>query len=150
MVRDPFEDYGQAYDKEFEERLKRRKAKEREKRIKENKAKSQESFDLDAEDVIKMTNKNKIKQEQVRKRRISEKEKRRQRRNKKIKLALKIILLLGILACGITFAMISPIFNIKNIQVVGNNQVSSETIISLSRTKARRKHLSLLGRTSGK
>lgn len=150
MVRDPFEDYGQAYDKEFEERLKKRKAKEREKRIQENKIKRQESFELDAEDVIKMTNKNKMKQQQARKRKISEQEKRRQRRNKKIKLVLKIILVLGILAGGITFAMISPIFNIKNIQVVGNSQVSSETISSLSRTKTRRKHFSFLGRTSSK
>ena len=39
MVRDPYEDFGQVYDKEFEERMKRKKAKEREKRIKENKAK---------------------------------------------------------------------------------------------------------------
>ena len=60
MVRDPYEDYGQAYDREFEERLKRKKAKEREKRIKEMKARRKEDFDIDTEEVIKMTNKKNI------------------------------------------------------------------------------------------
>ncbi|MCI8383418.1 MAG: FtsQ-type POTRA domain-containing protein [Clostridia bacterium] len=136
MVRDPYQiNYGQAYDKEFEERLKRKKAKEREKRIKENKARREEDFEFDTEAVIKMTNKNKIKQEQERKRKLTQEEKRKKKRNKKIKFVLEILLLLGIIIGGIVFAMISPIFNIKDIQVVNNEHVNRETIISLSELK---------------
>lgn len=135
MVRDPYEDYGQAYDKEFEERLKRKKAKEREKRVKEMNAKKKEDFDMDTEEVIKMTNKNKIKQEEVKKRKLSQVEKRRKKRNKKIFFVLKTLLIVGMIAGGIAFAMISPIFNIKDIQVSNNERVSSETIISLSELK---------------
>ena len=43
-----------------------------------------------------------------------------------------IVLLIGVIAGGITFALTSPIFNIKDIQVLNNNQVSSDTIVSLS------------------
>ncbi len=135
MVRDPYEDYGQAYDREFEERLKRKKAKEREKRIKEMKARRKEDFDIDTEEVIKMTNKNKIQQEEVKKRKLSQEEKRRKKRNKKIFLVLEIVLIIGMIAGGVAFAMISPIFNIKNIEVLNNERVSSETIISLSELK---------------
>lgn len=135
MVRDPFENDGQAFDEEFDERTKKRKAKEREKRIKENKARREQNFELETEAVIQMTNKNKRKQEEVKRRKVSQEEKRRKKRNKRIKVILQIILLLGILAGGIAFAMISPIFNIKNIQVMNNEQINSETIISLSELK---------------
>lgn len=135
MVRDPYEDFGQAFDKEFEERMKRKKAKEREKRIKENKARREPNFDLETETVIQMTNKNKIRQEEIKKKKLTQEEKRRKKRNKKIKRILEIFLLLGLLVGGIAFAMISPIFNIKDIQVLNNQQVSKETIISLSELK---------------
>ena len=135
MVRDPYEDFGQAFDKEFDERMKKRKTKEREKRLREEKTKKEKSFDFDTETVIKMTNKNKLKQEEIQKRKLTQKEKRRQKRNKKIKLVLKIVLVLGIIGGGIAFAMISPIFNITEIQVANNQQVSTETIISLSELK---------------
>lgn len=135
MVRDPYEVYGQAFDKEFEERMKRKKAKEREKRIRENKGKNQEDFDLDTETVIKMTNKNKLKKEQEQRKKITKQEQKRKKRNKKIKIVLEIFLLIGIIVGGVTFAMISPIFNIRDIQVVNNQQISSETIISLSELK---------------
>ena len=48
---------------------------------------------------------------------------------------LKIILILGFIIGGTAFTMISPIFNVKDIQVFNNNQVSAETIISLSGLK---------------
>lgn len=54
---------------------------------------------------------------------------------KKKKIILKFtkwITLLAILAGGIIYAMLSPIFNITNIYVEGNLKISSETIISLS------------------
>ena len=135
MVRDPYEDFGQAYDKEFQERMRRKKAKEREKKIKQIKKKQEGNFDLETEKLIQMTNKNKRKQEEIRKRKIIEEEKRRQKRNRKIKIAVRIIVLIGILAGGVAFAMISPIFNIKTIQVTNQEQIASETIISLSEIK---------------
>lgn len=136
MVRDPHDlKEGQAWEEEFDERLKRKKAKEREKRIKENKAKRERSFEQDTESVIQMTNKNKRIREEERKKKITQQEIKKKKRNKRIKLVLKIALLVGIIIGGIAFAMISPIFNIKNIQVANNDQVNSETIISLSELK---------------
>ena len=55
--------------------------------------------------------------------------------NKKKKKKLKIIkffVLILIILGGIIYAMLSPAFNIKNINVIGNSKISSDTIISLS------------------
>ncbi len=126
---------GQA-DREKEElEKKRKKAKEREKRIKRNIAQKEQDFDLELETAIKMSNKNKIKREEEHKEKLSKEEEKRKKRNKKIKLVLEILLLLAIIAGGIIFAMLSPIFNIQEIQVNNNNQVSGDTIISLSELK---------------
>ncbi len=116
---------------------KNNKIKEREKRIKQSKQieKEKEEFDLDTETVIKMTNKNRIKKEEQIRKITTKKEHIREKKKKKIKFVLKILLLLFIIIGGIIFAMTSPIFNIKNIEVVNNEQVSSETIISLSGLK---------------
>ena len=54
------------------------------------------------------------------------------RKRKKILKVIKILMLLAIIIGGIIYAMLSPIFNIKNIIVTGNKKISSETIISLS------------------
>lgn len=128
---------GQANKDTIEDIMKRKKAKEREKRIKQNKEKKENDFDLETETVIQMTNRNKIKKEKEKERKIKQNKEEIKRKNriKKIKLILKIVVLLGIIIGGICFAMISPIFNIKDIQVYNNNQVSSETIISLSGIK---------------
>ena len=53
-------------------------------------------------------------------------------KRKKILKVIKILMLLAIIIGGIIYAMLSPIFNIKNIIVTGNKKISSETIISLS------------------
>ena len=45
---------------------------------------------------------------------------------------IKWLTLIGIIIGGIIFAMLSPIFNIKEINVIGNSKISTETIISLS------------------
>lgn len=55
-------------------------------------------------------------------------EKRRKKRNKIIKVFALLFLVIG----TITFAMVSPLFNITKITVTGNNQISNEEIISLS------------------
>lgn len=67
---------------------------------------------------------------------LSEEEiKRREKSRKKRKLVLKVIKWITILAIiigGTIYAMLSPIFNIKEVEVLGNSKISSETIISLS------------------
>ncbi len=126
---------GQPPKENIEDIMNRKKAKAREKRIKKDKTKQEDYFDLDTEMVIQMTNKNKIKKEEEQRKKLTKAERKRKRRNQRIKLALKILLLMGIIGGTITFAMISPIFNIKDIQVLQNNQVSSQTIISLSEIK---------------
>lgn len=124
---------GQARKENIEDLMKRKKQKEREKRIKQNKIQKQENdFDIETEEVIKMTNKNRIKKDEERRKELTKKDRKRKRRNKRIKFILKIVLLLAVILGGVVFALTSPIFNIKDIQVLNNDQVNSETIISLS------------------
>lgn len=85
--------------------------------------------------VIKMTNRNKIQKEEKKKQEISRLQQKRIKRNKKVKLILKILLLVVVLAGSFIFAFTSPIFNIKEVQALENNQVTSETIVSLSELK---------------
>ena len=127
---------GQARKENIEDLMKKKKQKEREKRIKQNKMQRQNNdFDLDTETVINMTNKNKIKKEQEKRKELNKKEIKRRKRIKKIKCVLKIVILIAVIAGGTAFALISPIFNIKDIQVMNNSQVNSDTIVSLSGIK---------------
>ena len=127
---------GQARKENIEDLMKKKKQKEREKRIKQNKMQRQDNdFDLDTETVINMTNKNKIKKEQEKRKELNKKEIKRRKRIKKIKFVLKIVILIAVIAGGTAFALISPIFNIKDIQVINNIQVNSDTIVSLSGIK---------------
>lgn len=120
---------------DIEELMKRKKAKEREIRIQENKNKREE-IDLETEAVIQMTNRNKIRQEEEKRKNIITKERKIKKRNKKIKRILKIVISLSIIIGGITFAMISPVFNIVQIQIENQTKViNDETIISLSQLK---------------
>ena len=50
------------------------------------------------------------------------------KRNKTIKIVLLIILI----GLALTFALLSPIFNIQNVEVLGNKQISQEELKSLS------------------
>ncbi len=118
------------------DKVKRKKTKEREKRIQENNQKNKDmNFDLETETVIQMTNKNKKKKDEQIKKELDKKDRKRKKRIKKIKLILKCILFLGLISAAIVFALTSPIFNIKEIVVSNNSNVSSETIISLSELK---------------
>lgn len=54
------------------------------------------------------------------------------KKRKRIFKIIKWLMLIAIIIGGIIFAMLSPIFNITNIEVVGNAKISSDTIISLS------------------
>ena len=126
---------GQSSSKDIK-RNQKRKLQEREKRIKEKqKSTVKTEFDSETETVINMTNRNKIKKEEQRRKEISKKQQKRNKRNKKIKFILKLILLIGVIGGTIAFAMISPIFNIKEINVSGNSKISYETIVSLSELK---------------
>lgn len=59
-------------------------------------------------------------------------QKRQERKRRRNKLLLKIFLLLLLLTGFAAFFLLTPIFNISEIQVEGNEKVSPETIISLS------------------
>lgn len=111
----------------------KKKVKEREKRIKQankEKAKEQETFDFDTETVIGMTNKNhKAKRQEIQKK-IDKQE--RIKIKRKIKRIIKWTSIICLISGGITFALVSPIFNIQEVEVVGNNIINSDTIVSLS------------------
>ena len=114
------------------EKEEKEKAKEREKRIKQRKNEQKDQFDFDTETVIGMTNKNNQKIKQENQTRMTKKQAKIMRKKKKIKKILKTIILVAIIIGGICFALISPIFNITDIQVIGNNKINSDTIIILS------------------
>ena len=76
-------------------------------------------------------------QDKIRKKRATQTKKARMseeqiRKNKRIKIFIKLLLLLAVVIGIIIYLMLSPIFNIKNINVEGNSTISSEQIISLS------------------
>lgn len=126
-------DNGQEQEETIDDIMKRKKAKEREKRIEERKKQDfDDKFDFDTETVIGMTNKNKIKQEEQKKKEFTKQQRKRNRFIKRIKRIVKFTLLLGIIIGAIVFATCSPIFNITDIEVLNNNRVSSDTVISLS------------------
>lgn len=110
------------------------KRKEREKRIKKNKEKLKEidKFDYDMETVINMTNKNNQKKQQERKIKQTKQQQKQLKKKKRIKKFIKLVIIILLIIIGGVFALVSPIFNIAQINVVNNNQISKDTIISLS------------------
>ena len=122
------------YYMEQEDKEKIEKQKEREKRINQKRKleENDRKFEIDTESVINMTNKNKIKKEEEKRKKISKEERKRKKRIKRIKFFAKMFL---IIARGITFALTSPIFNIKDIKVSNNITIPSDTIVSLSSLK---------------
>lgn len=116
-----------------DERIKRKKTKDREKRIKKMKEEQKKQFDLDTETVIGMTNRNNERKKQIRKDKLTKKQAHVLRKKKKIKRIIKFFTLLLLIIGGVAFALVSPIFNIADIQVNNNEQISAETIISLSK-----------------
>lgn len=105
-------------DKKKLEKIKKEKLKE--KRTKEKElAKEQKRQDKLRKKRVNQTKKARMSEEQIRK-------------NKRIKICVKLLLLFAVVIGIIIYLMLSPIFNIKNINVVGNSSISSEQIISLS------------------
>lgn len=124
---------GQEQEENVDDSVKKRKSKEREKRIEQiKKEKFDDTFDFDTETVIGMTNKNKIKQEEKKKQEFEKQQRKRNRLIKRIKKIVRTVILLGIIIGAIVFATCSPIFNIKDIEVINNSRVPADTIISLS------------------
>lgn len=114
-------------------KIDKKKSKDRQKRLKQKKKQQKEQFDFETETVIGMTNKNnKINNKKKKQKRLTGKQAKIMRRKKKIKKIIKWTTLLLLIVGGIIFALVSPIFNINEIQVINNNQISTETIMSLS------------------
>ena len=90
-----------------------------------------EVFNKETDDVIKMTNKNRT--NHSRKKTINKQGKKDIKKFILVilKLSLIILIIIGLFA----FIFISPIFNIKHIEVLNNQKISKETIISLSNLK---------------
>ena len=114
------------------EKVKRKEKKEREKRIKQKNNKKKTQFDFDTETVIGMTNKNNNKIKQEKKNRNLKKQSRLNRKQKRTRKLIKMGILLLIIIGGIVFSLVSPLFNITDIIVNNNIQISTENIISLS------------------
>lgn len=122
--------------KNDKQKQEKKKIKEREKRIKEinkNKKENKDKFDIENETVIGMTQKNKKKKEEEKQKKYEKNERIKTKKRKIIKKIINFIILLGIIIGGTAFAFISPIFNIKEILVIGNNELNPDTIISLSK-----------------
>ena len=108
-------------DKKKLEKIKKEKLKE--KRTKEKElAKEQKRQAKIRKQRAKQTKKARMTEEQI-------------KRNRRIKTIIKLFLLLAVIAGIIIYLMLSPIFNIKNINVEGNSNISSEQIISLSKVQ---------------
>ena len=79
-----------------------------------------------------MTNKNNKKIQQKNQARMTKKQAKIIKKKKRIKKIIKTLLLLAIIIGGICFALISPIFNISDVEVIGNEKIAADTIVSLS------------------
>ena len=117
------------------------KAKEINRRIKKqkNKQKENEKFDLDNEIVIGLKEKTKNKKRaekksapKKKKYKNKQEEERAKKKKKRILKLVKWLTILGILAGTIIFFLLSPLFNILEIKVVGNQKITSEKIINMS------------------
>ncbi len=96
---------------------------------KKNNIKNQ--FDFDTEVVIGMTKKNRT-QTYGKENNISKKQSKIIKKKKRIKKIIKYTTLLFLIIGGVVFAMVSPIFNISDINVINNEKISTDTIKSLS------------------
>ena len=120
-------------DEQEKEKENKRKAKEREKRIKQRKEEQKTQFDFDTETVIGMTNRNNQNKKQETKKKMTKKQAHTERKKKKIKRIIKWTTIFLLIIGGFIFALVSPIFNVIEIQIANNSQIVSETIVSLSK-----------------
>lgn len=99
-------------------------SKEEKKRKKKNKKRAQKNKKKFAKNVQEQNTKNKALKRK--------KTKKKKKINKKLVGFFSILIIIGVI---IALALTAPIFNITDIEVYGNNQITSNTIISLSRLK---------------
>ena len=114
----------------------------RDKKVNKHKGRSKSALTEEEPEIIikskymqnyeKENNSNKNRKKNIKPQKSLQEQEREKRKRKKIIRVLKWFTLLAIIVGGIIFALVSPIFNIKNIYVSGNNKISSDTIISLS------------------
>lgn len=130
-IDEPYDFFDKLQEQEENEQRDKKKSKEREKRIKQRN-KEKEQFDLETETVIGMTNKNNQNRKNEEQQKITRKQEKILKKKKKIKRIIKCITLLLIIVGGIVFALVSPIFNVIEINVKNNVQIATDMIISLS------------------
>ena len=108
---------------------------------KKKKKKSQDEYyrmdninqeDINQENIVRGKTQRKFNETQKQNKKLTKKQELQRKRRKFVFRIIKWLMLLGIIIGGIIFALLSPIFNIKEISVSGNAQISSQTIISLS------------------
>lgn len=126
-------------DEKDKPKVKKSKNKKQDKQLKQNnfnrKIKEDKLTDIPeigAEKKKSKKNKNKsVQKKQGQKKLTPQQELARKKRKVIFRITKWIMFLVIIIGAGV-YALLSPIFNVKNISVVGNSQISSEEIISLS------------------
>lgn len=94
----------------------------------------EEYSNIGSKDNKKINNSKKNKKQKNKKspKKLTKQQELSRKKRKKIFKFIKILFLIAVIVGGIIYAMLSPIFNIKDISVTGNSKISSELIISLS------------------
>ena len=88
--------------------------------------------DINQENIVRGKTQKNYNEPKKQNKKLTKKQELQRKRRKFVFRIIKWLMLLGIIIGGIIFALLSPIFNIKEISVSGNAQISSQTIISLS------------------
>lgn len=109
------------------------------KKVQKNNKKNQKSNKNKKNDKIdkkKKENKQKNSNNNRKEKKLTPQQKRRKKIFKIVQVIIKWIILIGLLISSIIFVMMTPIFNIVNINVEGNTKVLKEEIINLSEINA--------------
>lgn len=101
------------------------------KRIKKEKIKEKKTKEKELKEIKKEQERER--NERIKRHRMSKLSEKQIKRKKLIKKILQIIVLTAVIITLLIFLMLSPLFNIKNIAVEGNNKISIEQIVSLSK-----------------
>lgn len=84
------------------------------------------------EEIPKINKKTNQKRKKTEPKKLTKQQEIAKKKRKIIFKIIRLIMLIGLIIAGAIYAMLSPIFNIKNITVQGNSKIASETIVSLS------------------
>lgn len=69
---------------------------------------------------------------ETKKRKMQKKKKRKSNIKKILKILLKLVIIVGVFTCIVLFLFVSPVFNIKDISVVGAKEIPSSVYIAMS------------------